>query len=90
MTASNIEEHLQDILEQLEKMADAGWDAILEGDYIRYEVEDSEFSEVVPEDLEEKAIEAMVSSGKWERGSCGFNLPREEEDDGKEENGEEF
>jgi len=71
-------------------MADAGWDAILEGDYIRYEVEDSEFSEVVPEDLEEKAIEAMVSSGKWERGSCGFNLPREEEDDGKEENGEEF
>lgn len=66
------------LLQALEEAANRGRRAIEDGDWARNEVEDAEFARIVPAELEDKVIAAMVSSGRWNRCGDGFNLIRPE------------
>lgn len=64
---------IEGILAALWEAAENGRALIEAGEWDRCEVEDSEFSQIVPEDMEDRVVDAMVQSGKWARLFRGFN-----------------
>jgi hypothetical protein len=64
---------VEGILSALWEAAEKGRTLIEAGEWDRCEVEDSEFSQIVPDDMEDRIIDAMVESGKWTRLYRGFN-----------------
>lgn len=72
-----ISDELTDLLARLEEEAALGRYEISIGDFTRCELSDQRFNEIVPKDKEDKVIQLMFDSGKWNRLPLGFSRKRE-------------
>ena len=60
------------IMKNLQDLAVEGREDIYNGNWARNEVEDRDFSELVPENLEPVILHVMIASKEWDRTCDGF------------------